>query len=69
MRWEQNGAKKSMVRWDRYSCLILMRMYFGIQIIELQIEVANLKSEKESLSRTVSRRDKMLLELQVQLQA
>lgn len=46
-----------------------MRMYFGIQIIELQIEVANLKSEKESLSRIVSRRDKMLLELQVQLQA
>ncbi|KAF9389500.1 hypothetical protein CPB97_011244 [Podila verticillata] len=39
------------------------------KIIELQIEVANLKGEKESLSRVVSRRDKMLLELQVQLQA
>ncbi|KAG0327136.1 hypothetical protein BG000_001087 [Podila horticola] len=39
------------------------------KIIELQIEVANLKGEKESLTRVVSRRDKMLLELQVQLQA
>ncbi|KAG0343645.1 hypothetical protein BG004_005122 [Podila humilis] len=39
------------------------------KIIELQIEVANLKGEKDSLSRIVCRRDKMLLELQVQLQA
>ncbi|KAF9429690.1 hypothetical protein BGZ94_009841 [Podila epigama] len=39
------------------------------KIIELQIEVANLKGENESLTRVVGRRDKMLLELQVQLQA
>lgn len=38
-------------------------------IIELQIENANLKGEKETLSRIVSRRDKMLLELRMQLQA
>ncbi|KAF9922038.1 hypothetical protein FBU30_007894 [Linnemannia zychae] len=39
------------------------------KIIELQIENANLQSEKETLNRVLSRRDKMLLELQMQLQA
>ncbi|KAG0204802.1 hypothetical protein BGX28_003374 [Mortierella sp. GBA30] len=39
------------------------------KIIELQIENANLKGEKETLSRVISRRDKMLLELQMQLKA
>ncbi|KAF9194770.1 hypothetical protein BGZ50_005810 [Haplosporangium sp. Z 11] len=39
------------------------------KIIELQIENENLKSEKETLIKFVSRRDKMLLELQMQLQA
>ncbi|KAI7817969.1 hypothetical protein BC939DRAFT_480732 [Gamsiella multidivaricata] len=39
------------------------------KIIELQIENANLKGEKETLHRVVSHRDKMLLELQMQLQA
>ncbi|KAG0254173.1 hypothetical protein BG011_005916 [Mortierella polycephala] len=39
------------------------------KIIELQIENENLKSEKETLIKFASRRDKMLLELQMQLQA
>ncbi|KAF9988056.1 hypothetical protein BGZ75_010106 [Mortierella antarctica] len=39
------------------------------KIIELQIENANLKGEKETLNRVISRRDKMLLELQMQLKA
>ncbi|KAF9366678.1 hypothetical protein BGX34_010353 [Mortierella sp. NVP85] len=39
------------------------------KIIELQIENANLKGDKDSLTRIVSRRDKMLVELQMQLQA
>ncbi|KAH7030349.1 hypothetical protein BKA57DRAFT_223411 [Linnemannia elongata] len=39
------------------------------KIIELQIENANLQGEKDSLHRVLSRRDKMLLELQMQLQA
>ncbi|KAF9096241.1 hypothetical protein BGX23_011735 [Mortierella sp. AD031] len=39
------------------------------KIIELQIENANLQGEKETLNRVLSRRDKMLLELQMQLQA
>ncbi|KAG0288256.1 hypothetical protein BGZ97_006869, partial [Linnemannia gamsii] len=39
------------------------------KIIELQIENANLQGEKETLHRVLSRRDKMLLELQMQLQA
>ncbi|KAF9106125.1 hypothetical protein BGX27_009288 [Mortierella sp. AM989] len=39
------------------------------KIIELQIENANLKGDKETLSRVVSHRDKMLMEIRVQLQA
>ncbi|KAI1311620.1 hypothetical protein EDD11_003328 [Mortierella claussenii] len=39
------------------------------KIIELQIENANLKGDKETLNRIVSLRDKTLLELHVQLQA
>ncbi|KAG0047364.1 hypothetical protein BGZ83_007566 [Gryganskiella cystojenkinii] len=39
------------------------------EIIELQIENANLQGEKESLNRLLSRRDKTLLEVQIQLQA
>ncbi|KAF9130895.1 hypothetical protein BGX30_013314 [Mortierella sp. GBA39] len=39
------------------------------KIIELQIENANLQGEKETLHRVLSRRDKMLLEVQMQLQA
>ncbi|KAF8946037.1 hypothetical protein BGZ47_001475 [Haplosporangium gracile] len=39
------------------------------KIIELQIENANLQGEKDTLHRVLSRRDKMLLELQMQLQA
>ncbi|KAF9429462.1 hypothetical protein BGZ76_001266 [Entomortierella beljakovae] len=39
------------------------------KIIELQIENANLKGDKETLHRVISHRDKMLMELRVQLQA
>ncbi|KAF9349066.1 hypothetical protein BGX26_012581 [Mortierella sp. AD094] len=39
------------------------------KIIELQIENANLKGDKETLCRVVSHRDKMLMEIRVQLQA
>ncbi|KAF9995840.1 hypothetical protein BGZ79_010439 [Entomortierella chlamydospora] len=39
------------------------------KIIELQIENANLKGDKETLCRVVSHRDKMLMEVRVQLQA
>ncbi|KAF9585406.1 hypothetical protein BGW38_002517 [Lunasporangiospora selenospora] len=39
------------------------------KIIELQIENANLKGEKETLSRQVERRDRLLLETRMQLQA
>ncbi|KAF9901437.1 hypothetical protein EC991_006108 [Linnemannia zychae] len=39
------------------------------KIIELQIENANLQGEKETLNRVLTRRDKMLLELQMQLKA
>ncbi|GJJ73538.1 hypothetical protein EMPS_05896 [Entomortierella parvispora] len=39
------------------------------KIIELQIENANLKGEKETLDRVLLRREKALLEVQIQLQA
>ncbi|KAG0272199.1 hypothetical protein BGZ95_012062 [Linnemannia exigua] len=39
------------------------------KIIELQIENANLQGEKETLNRVLTRRDKMLIELQMQLKA
>ncbi|KAK3841160.1 MAG: hypothetical protein J3R72DRAFT_446080 [Linnemannia gamsii] len=39
------------------------------KIIELQIENANLQGEKETLNRVLTRRDTMLIELQMQLKA
>ncbi|KAF9197418.1 hypothetical protein BGZ49_002152 [Haplosporangium sp. Z 27] len=39
------------------------------KIIELQIENANLKGDKEALNRVISNREKMLMEIRVQLQA